>query len=151
MCVGAGEGWKEVGTAREGFQLLTSNDQRLRSAGNATMLCFAYVSLDRWSKHVWSDYEGQKFETLLIKVGFVHSILSYWKSERMLTSYMQCMRNNNLDQDCRLLLSSAIITLTIKKFYFTVCTPFQCPVWSILPNSKIMINTVTIFNSIIIN
>ena len=74
------------------------------------MLCFAYVSLDRWSKHVRSDYEGQKFETLLIKVGFVHAILSKWTSKQMLTTYMQCMRNNNLDQDCRLLLSSAIIT-----------------------------------------
>lgn len=43
MCVGAGEGWKEVGTAREGFQLLTSNNQKLRSAGNNAVLCIRFT------------------------------------------------------------------------------------------------------------
>ena len=43
MCVGVGEGWKEVGTAREGFQLLTSNNQRLRSAGNNAVLCIRFT------------------------------------------------------------------------------------------------------------
>ena len=42
--------------------IITSNNQRLRSAGEgqnafAPALCFAYFSRDRWSKHAWSDYE----------------------------------------------------------------------------------------------
>ena len=52
------------------FFIKTSNNQRLRSAGNndwtfkrrqTLMLeccAFGYVSLDRWSKHAWSDYAG---------------------------------------------------------------------------------------------
>ena len=33
----------------------------------------------------------------LIKLRFVHFIHSYWKSKRMLATYMQRMRNNNLE------------------------------------------------------
>ena len=40
---GSGGGWKEVGTAREGFKLLTSNNQRLRSAGNNAVLCIHFT------------------------------------------------------------------------------------------------------------
>ena len=35
---------------------------------------------------------------------------------------MQCMRNNNLDQDCRLLLSSAIITNNKKILLYSLHT-----------------------------
>ena len=41
--VGRWRGWKEVGTAREGFQLLTSSNQRLRSASNNAVLCISFT------------------------------------------------------------------------------------------------------------
>ena len=40
---------------------------------------------------------GTKVQTRVIKLRFVHSIHSPWKSKRMLTTYMQRMRNNNLE------------------------------------------------------
>ena len=39
---------------------------------------------------------GVEVETRVIKLRFVHSIRSWWKSERMLATYMRRMRNNNL-------------------------------------------------------
>ena len=38
------------------------------------MLCFAQVSHDGWSKHMWSDYEWQKAQTQVIKLCSVHPI-----------------------------------------------------------------------------
>ena len=63
----------------------------------APMLYFAQVSRDRRSKHTWSDYEWWKVQMWVTKLRAVHSIHSQWKSQWMLSTYMWCMCNNNLD------------------------------------------------------
>ena len=60
----------------------------------APMLCFAQGSRGRWSKHAWLDYDWSRSKRAWSNV---HSIHSYWKSKRMLATYMRRMRNNNLE------------------------------------------------------
>ena len=62
-------------------------------------LCFAQVSLDRCSKHAWSDSNClEKIQMRVIKLLSVNSIHPYkWKSKRMPATYLRYMHNNNLE------------------------------------------------------
>ena len=86
--------WKQEKTKGYGVRATTMEEE---NAVTPT-LCFAQVSLDRCSKHAWSDSKWpEKIQMRVIKLLSVNSIHLYkWKSKRMPATYLRCMLNNNL-------------------------------------------------------
>ena len=80
------------------------------------------------------DYKWYKVQTHVLKVHSVHSIHSLWKSKRLAT-YMQCMRNNNLEiriagSSCHLWLSFIQIQtcqyILANSFWVKLINLFKC-------------------------